>query len=141
MSHQPIFCTVRLYWAWDNFGFKMIFLYESCPRCRIDHSSCWSAVQYVKIVPWLPRVWYVTKRMQICVTVWLNMKSQVSLYDISMSVTNKRVSPMFPEVSLLAVIIQHITTFLKYCFCVMIKVLVSNSYEWPSFSFKFLEWL
>ena len=36
---RPQCCTVWLYRAWDEFW------YESCPLCRIDHSTCWPAVQ------------------------------------------------------------------------------------------------
>ena len=39
------YCTVRLYWAGDNLGYWDEFWYESCPRCRIDHLTCWPAVQ------------------------------------------------------------------------------------------------
>ena len=48
---RPRFCTVRLYWAWDNLGYWNLICYESCPWCRIDRSTCWSAVQHATNVP------------------------------------------------------------------------------------------
>ena len=41
----PQFCTVRLYWAGDNLGYWDEFLNVPCPRCRINHLTCWHAVR------------------------------------------------------------------------------------------------
>ena len=54
LSFRPWFCTVRLYWTWDNLGLWDEFLYESCPKCRFNHSTCWPAVQCTTIMLRLP---------------------------------------------------------------------------------------
>ena len=41
LCFRPRFCTIRLCWAGDNLGWWDGFCYGSCPRCRIDHLSCW----------------------------------------------------------------------------------------------------
>ena len=51
---RPQFCTARLYWVGDNLGEWDKFCYESCPWRRIDHSTCWPAVQRATIVPRMP---------------------------------------------------------------------------------------
>ena len=48
---KPRCCTVRLYWAKDNLGYRDEFWYESCPRFRMDHLTCWPAVQRTTSVP------------------------------------------------------------------------------------------
>ena len=53
-SAVPHFCMVRVYWAGDNLGKWDEFWYETCPRCMINHSTCWSAVQWTTTVPRLP---------------------------------------------------------------------------------------
>ena len=51
---RPRFYTVRLYWAGDNLGEWDESCYESCPWCRIDHSTCWPVVQRATNVPQMP---------------------------------------------------------------------------------------
>ena len=45
---------LRLYWAGENLDEWDEFCYESCPWRRIDHSTCWPAVQRATTVPWMP---------------------------------------------------------------------------------------
>ena len=47
---------LRPYWAEDNLGEWDEFYYESCPRRRIDSSTCWPAVHRATTVPWMPPV-------------------------------------------------------------------------------------
>ena len=51
---SPQICTVSLYWAGDSLGQWDGFCYESCPKCRIDRSTYWSAAQCITIVLWTP---------------------------------------------------------------------------------------
>ena len=39
------FCTVRLYWAGVKLGKWDEFCHETCPRCKIDQTTYWSAVK------------------------------------------------------------------------------------------------
>ena len=41
MVHMLRHYTLRLQWTADNMGKLVEFWYESCPRCRFDHSTCW----------------------------------------------------------------------------------------------------
>ena len=47
---RPRFYTTRLYWVGDNLSKLDEIYYESCSWCRIDHSTCWPAVQFVTTV-------------------------------------------------------------------------------------------
>ena len=51
---RPRCRTVRLYWARDKMGYLVMrwILHESCLRCRIDRSTCWSAVEHGTSVIW-----------------------------------------------------------------------------------------
>ena len=42
---RPRLCAVKLIWAGDNLGEWDEFCYELCPLRRIDHLTCWPAVQ------------------------------------------------------------------------------------------------
>ena len=48
---RTLFCTVTPNWARDNQSWWDKFWYESYLRCRIDRSTCWSAVQCAAAAP------------------------------------------------------------------------------------------
>ena len=52
--YRPRFCTVMLYWAGDNLGERDEFCYESCPWCRLDRMTWWSAVQHATTLLRMP---------------------------------------------------------------------------------------
>ena len=45
---------VRLGTTWTNEK----VCYETCPWCRINHSTCWPAVQRATTVPWMSPTYY-----------------------------------------------------------------------------------
>ena len=51
---RPQFCTIRLHQARNNLGWWDEFWYEWCPRCSINHSTRWAAVQHASTVLQLP---------------------------------------------------------------------------------------
>ena len=65
---RPRFCTVRFYKAGDNLGYWDEFWCESCPRCRIDYSTFWSAVQHATIVLRLPLPMMMTTTMTMMIS-------------------------------------------------------------------------
>ena len=46
--------TCKAILNWGHPGLMGWILSESCPWCRIDRSTCWSAVHRTTTVPWMP---------------------------------------------------------------------------------------
>ena len=51
---RPQLCTVRLNCTGDNLGEWDEFCYKTCPRCRINRSTCWPAVRHITIELQIP---------------------------------------------------------------------------------------
>ena len=68
---RPWFCTVRLYWAWDNLGEWDEFCYESYLWYRIDYSTFWPVVQRTTTVPRMPPLvwWKILLNVVVCVMI------------------------------------------------------------------------
>ena len=69
---RPGFRTVRLYWARNNPGYWDEFWYEWWPGCRINHSTCWPAVQPTE----LPSIDQIDSSFVEYVSEWLKHRTQ-----------------------------------------------------------------
>ena len=67
MVFQVTILYCKVYWTGYNKCLRIRILYESCPIWRIDHSTCWSAVQFATTVPWLPPAPITSERL-VCMT-------------------------------------------------------------------------